>query len=67
MKKKKIYVTPQAHAHEIENILYQAFSVRQKTDTGENIVDIGPVIEDKDPDGNTDFGWFDRQENWGGD
>ena len=65
--KKKIYIAPKTVSYEVENVLYQSFSVVTKTDSGEKIIDQGPVVEDKDPDGLTNGSWFDRYENWGGD
>lgn len=64
---KKKYIAPQTSVCVMENILFQSFSVIQKTGTTEKNIDGGLVVEDKDPDGNTNGSWYDDSNNWGGD
>lgn len=65
--KKNIYITPKIVTYEVENVLFQSFSVRRmNNEKKEEIVDGGPVVEGEDPDGNTDGKWFDNPGNWGG-
>ena len=66
MKKNK-YIAPQTRTCVMESILYQSFSVYQKNGTTTQNIGGGLVIEDKNPDGNTDGSWFNNTDNWGGD